>query len=63
MRKMIDPPSGWKYGFPKHLPDDIVNVLAWLVSEGYPQSEIDSFGSYFCCRHWEEKTDENPSHT
>ena len=21
-RTMVDPPSGWKYGFPKPLPDD-----------------------------------------
>ncbi len=41
---MIDPPSGWKYGFPKVLPqrfDTWEEQRAWLVSEGYPQREID----------------------
>jgi len=51
---MIDPPSGWRYGFPKVLPDDVENVLEWLVSEGYPQSEIDVCGRHFYCRYWEE---------
>ena len=41
MTLMIDPPSGWKYGFPKAKPDDATNTIAWLLSEGYPQSEID----------------------
>lgn len=30
-RHMIDPPSGWKYGFPKELPPGIENTLTWLV--------------------------------
>lgn len=60
--KMIDPPSGWKYGFPKQIPEGVVDVLAWLVSEGYPQAEIDSCGSYFYCNHWEE-SNENLSNT
>jgi hypothetical protein len=53
--KMIDPPSGWKYGFPKVLPDDVTNNLKWLVENGYPQSEIDFLGDSFYCRHWEEE--------
>jgi microsomal dipeptidase-like Zn-dependent dipeptidase len=53
--KMIDPPSGWRYGFPKALPDpEPVNLTEWLVENGYPQEEIDSLGEYFFCRHWEE---------
>jgi hypothetical protein len=39
--KYIDPPSGWKYGFPKKLPEPPpMNVGAWLVENGYPQSEV-----------------------
>ena len=53
--KMIDPPSGWKYGFPKILPNNITNTLKWLVENGYPQEEIDEFGDQFVCRHWEEE--------
>jgi len=54
---MIDPPSGWKYGFPKVLPEDrdmnTFNTKKWLVENGYPQREIDSCGDYFYCRYWE----------
>ena len=53
MRKhMIDPPSGWLYGFPKELPEGVENVLAWLVENGYPQKEIDKLGEHFYCSHW-----------
>lgn len=53
--KMIDPPSGWKYGFPKPIPDYRINdQLVWLVEEGYPQKEIDNLGEYFFCRTWEQ---------
>ena len=50
--KMIDPPSGWTYGFPKVIPEDVENVMDWLVVNGYPQKEIDSCGEYFFCRYW-----------
>ena len=51
---MIDPPSGWKYGFPMALPyPKPENTIAWLVEQGYPQAEIDSYGQYFYCRYWE----------
>ena len=53
MTKWIDPPSGWKYGFPKPIPDDVVNFEDWLVSEGYPRAEIEKMGDYFFCRQWE----------
>jgi len=47
--KYIDPPSGWMYGFPKLLPDNVVDVNKWLVENGYPQSKIDSYGEHFYC--------------
>jgi hypothetical protein len=51
---MIDPPSGWKYGFPKPIPQDrLKDYKVWLVEQGYPQSEIDSLGEHFLCRYWE----------
>tara|TARA_R110000822_G_C14878471_1_gene446184 strand:- start:159 stop:428 length:270 start_codon:yes stop_codon:yes gene_type:complete len=79
---MCDPPSGWKYGFPKPvplhvdiprivrrysrcagasaaqrygIPSDAFDrqILQWLVSDGYPQSEIDDYGDYFYCRFYE----------
>lgn len=52
---MFDPPSGWKYGFPKPIPDNCEDVLAWIVAEGYPQKEIDRMGDYFFCNQWEEE--------
>jgi hypothetical protein len=51
MKKMIDPPSGWKYGFPKELPDDIKDFKQWLIDNGYPESEVDFAMKH--CRMWE----------
>ena len=51
--RIIDPPSGWKYGFPKPIPNDIKDVIPWLVENGYPQKEIDNLGEHFYCRYWE----------
>ena len=53
MTKWIDPPSGWKYGFPKPIPEDVGNFEDWLVSEGYPRAEIEKMGDYFFCSQWE----------
>jgi hypothetical protein len=53
----IDPPSGWKYGFPKVLPESVEDVMKWLVENGYPQHEIDRCGKHFYCRHWEEEVE------
>jgi hypothetical protein len=55
---IIDPPSGWKYGFPKELPEGIKDTNKWLVENGYPQHEIDSYGDHFYCRYWEHEVDE-----
>ena len=49
----VDPPNGWVYGFPK-LWDKQLNpdFMAWLIAEGYPKSEIDSYGKHFYVRQW-----------
>jgi len=41
--KVIDPPSGWKYGFPKEIPNNIESkdVYKWLVD-----------GKHFYCGYW-----------
>ena len=53
---MCDPPSGWKYGFPKPIPEERKNNFTpWLLEQGYPQKEIDSYGKHFYCRFWEEE--------
>jgi hypothetical protein len=42
--KVIDPPQGWKYGFPKPIPDAVVNFRQWLIDNGYPERLIDEYG-------------------
>jgi hypothetical protein len=51
--RYIDPPEGWRYGFPKEIPDN-VDTIKWLVENGYPKEEIDKLGDYFICRYWNE---------
>lgn len=58
MRRMIDPPSGWLYGFPKEMPLFVTDTRAWLVANGYPQKEIDEYGDNFYCRYWMEREDD-----
>lgn len=54
-----DPPSGWKYGFPKiYDKSKDGNFYEWIVNEGYPQEEIDRYKGEFYCRWWE-VTDDN----
>jgi len=57
---IVDPPQGWRYGFPKPCPDfskanDNKAFEDWLVSEGYPQKLIDEGMSKYC-RYWEDTT-------
>jgi len=42
---IIDPPEGWRYGFPKPIPGDMViaseEVFSeWLVENGYPSERL-----------------------
>lgn len=47
----IDPPSGWKYGFPKAVTQEqykeIKNLKQWCIDNGYPKEEAHSYGNYF----------------
>jgi hypothetical protein len=52
----IDPPSGWKYGFPKPIPDFTTDHRKWIVEQGYPQKLIDELGEHFYVRYWREET-------
>lgn len=66
---ICDPPSGWKYGFPRAIPQEVLDDMAiareigsstnvfgnWLISCGYPSSLIESYGDCFYCRFWEEE--------
>ena len=49
---VYDPPSGWKYGFPKVKPDG-VDLGEWLLAEGYPPDMIPLALKY--TRTWEEE--------
>ena len=59
---MIDPPEGWKYGFPKPVPEeyhtlgDDFDLKRWLVNEGYPQ-QLTTW-RWFRCRFWEKDLDD-----
>ena len=57
-RKMIDPPSGWKYGFPKEIPEHVDNTVQWLIENGYPEAEIKRLGESFYVRGWWEEKHE-----
>jgi hypothetical protein len=53
--KMIDPPKGWLYNFPKEIPDDVENIGEWLSNNGYPKKMIDLYGDQFYVRMWYEE--------
>lgn len=56
---VIDVPEGWKYGFPKVLPENISpeDIDAWIISEGYPQKLIGEYGKHFYYRFWNKEID------
>lgn len=69
---VCDPPSGWKYGFPRTIPQNVLEAIEqerresnntrnafieWLLKCGYPQQIIDLHGDHFFCRFWEEEID------
>lgn len=53
MKLWVDPPEGWKFGFPK-VYDDARDgdIYDWIAAQGYPQELIDSCGTYFHIRYW-----------
>jgi hypothetical protein len=58
--KMIDPPAGWMYGFPKPIPDMVLSggakvIEDWFVTNGYPREKITSLGDYFHFRVFEKE--------
>ena len=48
-RVWIDPPSGWRYNFPKIYDPkiDTPDIVEWLVENGYPDSMAKKEGMYF----------------
>lgn len=57
---VVDPPEGWKYGFPKRVSNDESPNEEWFLENGYPQYLIDQ-GMLNYCRMWYEEVKENES--
>ena len=49
---MCDPPEGWRFGFPRAVPEGEIDINAWLIREGYPVEVMKAYGDYFYCRYW-----------
>ena len=55
---MVDPDEGWKYGFPKRLPDELKgkDITSWLIQNGYPMEVIETWNKsslgYLPIRTW-----------
>lgn len=47
---LIDPPSGWLYGFPKVMPTGVKDINKWVVEQGYPQELVDKGYMKHCRR-------------
>jgi hypothetical protein len=58
----VDPPSGWKYGFPKiYDPDADGDLVEWIAKCGYPEAERKSYGQYFHIRMWPAEEPKEPN--
>lgn len=54
---MIDPPEGWRYGFPKVIPPEHQHrTLEWLVEQGYPKELLER--TMMRIRYWNEVSDD-----
>jgi hypothetical protein len=40
MKMWVDPPSGWRYGFPKIWTRQ-VPIQQWLIDNGYPEQDVE----------------------
>lgn len=50
-RLMIDPPSGWRYGFPKRIPREHQHrTIEWMIEQGYPRHLTEQ--KHFYVRYW-----------
>ena len=54
---IYDPPSGWKYGFPKeYISRDGLSIEQILVLDGYPKEEVEFAAKH--TRFWTVKKEE-----
>lgn len=51
---VVDPPEGWRYGFPKIVPEWLKpeDMDAWIVQQGYPRSVRDNGHHELIFRLW-----------
>lgn len=55
---MVDPPSGWKYGFPKTYDETKDGPFEqFLLNSGYPKKDVDFAMQYIRC--WEEEIEDD----
>ena len=49
----VDPPEGWKYGFPAiYDPEKDGQMSDWIISKGYPIQIIKEYGEQWMVRCW-----------
>jgi hypothetical protein len=49
----VDPPEGWKYGFPAiYDPNTDGQLSEWIVRKGYPLLTIKEYGDAWAVRCW-----------
>ena len=52
-RIWVDPPEGWRYGFPAIYDPAIDGVMRdWIISKGYPAKLIQEYGDSWAVRCW-----------
>jgi hypothetical protein len=52
----VDPPEGWRYGFPAIYDPDTDGVMRdWIISKGYPAKLIQEYGDSWAVRCWSAK--------
>lgn len=61
MNLWVDPPEGWKYGFPKNIDEEYLQMgkdkTEWFIKNGYPVELIDKGMLNYCRMGFYEITD------
>ena len=53
MQIWVDPPEGWRYGFPAiYDPEKDGQMSEWIVRKGYPLQTIKEYGESWAVRCW-----------
>jgi hypothetical protein len=60
MKLWVDPPGGWRYGFPQIWDGSKdLDVDNWMRQAGYPDEVRETYGKHFYMRMWEVVEDDN----